>query len=604
MKKSAGIYIRVSTEDQAREGYSLKEQLIKLKDLCKYRDYNVFKIYEDAGISAKDTNRPAFQEMLDEVRKNNINVIVAYKLDRLTRSVRDLENLILELEKYDCALECAVDDINTSTANGRFFVRMLTVLSQLEIERVSERTKFGLVGAIKDGHIPVRKTLGFTRLDKKLVINPIEKDIITKIFDLYLKGNSYQTISNILNEENTLNKKWYDTTILKVLSNPLYKGDFISGGRNGTPVLYENVVESIISRELWEDCQFQAKKNARNYTRRNDYIFFQKIVCPHCNKIMACKAPGGTKKKYIYYQCNTCKTFVREDKLIELLLEQITTIIEYDISVRQFYAPLLKHKVENTNEVINKEIIKLKDKEIRLKEAYLDKVIDLKEYNEDKKILQIKIKDLEDKRNKEKELEQFNFTVEDIMLKRDLESIKCLVNPFYQTNFEIKWDYLNLKEKQDLIMSYIESIEVIKKDKDIEIKRINFRKTFIEEYANLFNKGAINRFLEVNANGENIQIEVCAPMTKEQINKHLERLEFNYPVAYHEIKKEKYNDHQIGLKYNRINKFNEPLKIIPILNKKGFNKIDSYVVIEVPVPPVTFVNIDKVVERWVMQYLE
>lgn len=597
MKKSAGIYIRVSTEDQAREGYSLKEQLIKLKDLCKYRDYNVFKIYEDAGISAKDTNRPALQEMLDEVRKNNINVIVAYKLDRLTRSVRDLENLIVELEKYDCALECAVDDINTSTANGRFFVRMLTVLSQLEIERVSERTKFGLVGAIKDGHIPVRKTLGFTRLDKKLVINPIEKDTITRIFDLYLKGNSYQTISNILNEENTLNKKWYDTTILKILSNPLYKGDFISGGRNGAPVLYENVVEAIISKELWEDCQFQAKKNARNYTRRNDYIFFQKIVCPHCNKILACKAPGGTKKKYIYYQCNTCKTFVREDKLIELLIEQITTIIEYDISVRQFYAPLLKHKIENTNEVIEKEIIKLKDKEIRLKEAYLDKVIDLKEYNEDKKLLQIKIKDLEDKRNKEKELEQFNFTVEDIMLKRDLESIKCLVNPFYQTNFEIKWDELNLKEKQDLIMSYIESIEVIKKDKDIEIKRINFRKTFIEEYANLFNKGAINRFLEVNANGESIQIEVCAPMTKEQINKHVERLEFNYPVAYHEIKKEKYNEHQISLKYSRINKFNEPLKIIPILNKKGFNKIESYGVIEVPVPPVTFVNVDKVVER-------
>ena len=208
----------------------------------------------------------------------------------------------------------------------------------------------------------------------------------------------------------------------------------------------------------------------------------------------------------------------------------------------------------------------------------------------------MKIKDLEDKRNKEKELEHFNFTVEDIMLKRDLESIKCLVNPFYQTNFEIKWDELNLKEKQDLIMSYIESIEVIKKDKDIEIKRINFRKTFIEEYASLFNKGAINRFLEVNTNGENIQIEVCAPMTKEQISKHIERLEFNYPVAYHEIKKEKYNDHQISLKYNRINKFNEPLKIIPILNKKGFNKIDSYGVIEVPVPPVTFVNVDRMAE--------
>ena len=173
MKKNAAIYCRVSTEDQAREGYSLPEQQEKLKDLCKYRDYNIYKIYEDAGISGKDMDhRPAFMEMLQDVRDGKIKVIVAYKLDRVTRSVRDLEILITELEKYNCALECAMDDINTSTANGRFFVRMLTVLSQLEIERVSERVKFGMVGAIKDGHIPVRKTLGFMRDGKKLVINP------------------------------------------------------------------------------------------------------------------------------------------------------------------------------------------------------------------------------------------------------------------------------------------------------------------------------------------------------------------------------------------------------------------------------------------------
>lgn len=166
-----------------------------------------------------------------------------------------------------------MDDINTSTANGRFFVRMLTVLSQLEIERVSERTKFGMVGAIKDGHIPVRKTLGFMRDNKKLIINQAESEIVERIFDLYLKGNSYQKISNIFNEENVLNKKWYDTTIQKILANPLYKGDFISGGRNGTPVLYENVVEPIISKKLWEDCQEQSRKNTRNYTRINDYLY-------------------------------------------------------------------------------------------------------------------------------------------------------------------------------------------------------------------------------------------------------------------------------------------------------------------------------------------
>jgi len=241
---------------------------------------------------------------------------------------------VIDIEKHGCALECAMDDINTGTANGRFFVRMLTVLPQLEIERVSERTKFGLVGAIKDGHIPIRNCLGYTRIDKKLVIDPNEKEIVERIFDLYLKGNSYQTISNLFNEENILNKKWYDTTILKILSNSIYKGDYISCKTKGTPVLYENVAPAIISKELWEDCQVQARKNQRNFTRRNDYIFFQKIECPNCKRIMACKAPGGSKKKYIYYQCNDYKTMIREKDLIELLLNQILTLIDEDKKIR------------------------------------------------------------------------------------------------------------------------------------------------------------------------------------------------------------------------------------------------------------------------------
>lgn len=150
-KKIAGIYIRVSTEDQAREGFSLGKQEEKLRQLCKYKDFEIYKIYKDAGISAKN------------MKAGKLNYIVAYKLDRVTRSVRDLEVLISTLEQYHCYLICDRDDVNTSTANGRFFVRMLTVLSQLEIEIVSERTKFGLNGAIKAGHIPGKVPLGYYR---------------------------------------------------------------------------------------------------------------------------------------------------------------------------------------------------------------------------------------------------------------------------------------------------------------------------------------------------------------------------------------------------------------------------------------------------------
>ena len=259
--KNAGIYIRVSTDDQARAGFSLPEQKEKLLSLCEFKGYNVFKVYEDAGISAKDMeHRPKFQEMLNDVKTGKINYIVAYKLDRVTRSVRDLEELINILEKYNCYLVCDRDDVNTSTANGKFFVRMLTVLSQLEIEIVSERTKFGLNGAIKSGHIPARALLGYKHIDKKLVPDSLTKDIVIRIYNLYFEGKSYYNIATIFNEEQVLGKtNWKDTGILRIISNEVYKGDYVHGKRTNHPTLYKDVVEPIISKEMWENCQVQKK---------------------------------------------------------------------------------------------------------------------------------------------------------------------------------------------------------------------------------------------------------------------------------------------------------------------------------------------------------
>lgn len=288
-KKIAGIYIRVSTEDQAREGFSLGEQEEKLRQLCKYKDFEIFKVYKDAGISAKNMkDRPAFQQMLDDMKTGKFNYIVAYKLDRVTRSVRDLEVLISTLEQYHCYLICDRDDVNTSTANGRFFVRMLTVLSQLEIEIVSERTKFGLNGAIKAGHIPGKVPLGYYRdIDKTLKVDVTTKDIVLRIFELYLEGKSYQSISNILNQEKVLspnNKKWCDSTIDRIINNKIYMGDYerYKYDTDKETELFVDVVPPIITRAMWEEVQKQKEKNQRSYCRNRVYIFFQKLVCPTC----------------------------------------------------------------------------------------------------------------------------------------------------------------------------------------------------------------------------------------------------------------------------------------------------------------------------------
>ena len=287
--KKAGIYIRVSTEGQAREGFSLGEQEEKLRQLCKYKDFEIFKVYKDAGISAQNMkDRPALQQMLEDMKAGKLNYIVAYKLDRVTRSVRDLEVLISTLEQYHCYLICDRDDVNTSTANGRFFVRMLTVLSQLEIEIVSERTKFGLNGAIKAGHIPGKVPLGYYRdKDKTLKVDVTTKDIVLRIFELYLEGKSYQTISNILNEEKILspnNKKWCDSTIDRIINNKIYMGDYerYKYDTDKETELFVDVVPPIITRAMWEEVQKQKEKNQRSYCRNRVYIFFQKLVCPTC----------------------------------------------------------------------------------------------------------------------------------------------------------------------------------------------------------------------------------------------------------------------------------------------------------------------------------
>lgn len=109
-EKIAGIYIRVSTEDQAREGFSLPEQKEKLEYFCKMKDYKIYKVYCDAGISAKNDKRPAYQEMINDVKNHTINVIVALKLDRLTRSVFDVEKLMGIVNEYDCDIDCMADD--------------------------------------------------------------------------------------------------------------------------------------------------------------------------------------------------------------------------------------------------------------------------------------------------------------------------------------------------------------------------------------------------------------------------------------------------------------------------------------------------------------
>ena len=167
--------------NKQENGFSLPEQKERLESFCKFKGYEIVDYYQDAGISAKTGNkRPAFDELLQDIKDKKCNTIVVLKLDRLTRSVADWEKILTFLEENEAFLDCANDDINTTNANGKMISRILTSVSQQEIERTSERTKIGLAGAIKVGHVPCIKWnqlifIVFTvvfRWNSKLVLFP------------------------------------------------------------------------------------------------------------------------------------------------------------------------------------------------------------------------------------------------------------------------------------------------------------------------------------------------------------------------------------------------------------------------------------------------
>lgn len=477
--KSAGIYIRVSTFDQAREGFSLGEQEERLKEFCNFKRYNIYKVYQDAGISAKNDKRPAYQEMIEDVKKGNINVIVALKLDRLTRSVYDIEKLMKFVNDYECDIDCMADESNTTTSNGRMVMRIMTSVSQNEIEKCSERTKFGMAGAIKNGHIPNRTGLGFKRKNKKLVPDPLTKDIIVRIFDLYLEGKSHQAIANIYNKEKVLGKtNWYDSTIQKILSNELYKGDYVNGKRTKHPTYYENVIEPIVSKEKWESCQYQKLRNARHYERTATYLFTNKLKCSKCGNFLGGHATTKTNgKKYYYYKCNTCKTYFNEIDIEKELKAFMLELAKQDDLINNYYTPFIKSKLEDKTEDYKKEIKDLDKQLDRIKTAYIKGVVKLEDFDKEIKHIEYQKSDLEKRQKEQKQYELLSFTLNDLLIIQDMQEIEFYTNPDVLNN----WSNKSKEEKQKIIGKYIDNITIEKKNNKFEISNIEFRKNYLED---------------------------------------------------------------------------------------------------------------------------
>ena len=571
-KKKCGLYMRVSTEDQAREGFSLPEQKERLEAFCKFKGYEIVDYYEDAGISAKTGNhRPEFERLKDDIKAKRINTIVALKLDRITRSIYDWENLMTFLDENNAYLDCVNDEINTTSANGKMISRLLMSVSQNEIERTSERTKVGMAGAIKNGHIPHKVPLGYKHEDRKLVIDYSTKDIVVRIFELYYNGLSYKKISNLFNEEKVLGRdNWRDSTIVTILENEIYKGDFVHGKRTNHPTYYEDVVEPIVSKEMWEDCQVQKKKNSKSYQRTLTYLYLQKLRCSKCGRILGGKATTKKNgKSYFYYYCSDCKIEFKEKLINDYFNQFIAELIEYDEVVNQFFLPMIKQKFDEPREQLEKEINNQRNKLERIKKAYINGVFELKEYNEEKKIVEKAISELETKLDTTDSVEELRFTPKDILLKRDIDFInKIKIDKEYQARNRI-WNDYTREEQAELIMKYVDDIELSLVGTEIVVKQINFRETICKPCKELFDKGYIDTIKPAIFGNVLGNIRFSNYLSEEEFGEVIMRLRQYYDVGYTEATY--YLDKQMFY-FNFVEDNSAIVRVFPL---KDYYKLDS-----------------------------
>ena len=566
-----GIYPRVSTEDQSRFGFSLDEQEESLKRLCEWKGYKIYKVYREEGVSAKSMNRPKFQEMIQDMKDGKINKILVYKLDRLTRSIQDLETICKLLEEYKCDLESECEEINTSTPTGVFFMRMTTILAQLEIERTSERTKFGLMGAAKKGHFSGKAPIGYRKINKELVIDEVESEVVKDIFKSYLSGLSVCTITKQLNEKNALNRNWRTTTIDRMLSNYIYAGNYQHRKRiqNEETILLEDVCPAIIDKHDFELVQKQKEKNLKNYTRKHTYVYMQKIICSKCNKIMGgSSTTSKNKPTQIYYKCNCCNTRINEKKIEQPLMLFLNDMLDYYLLIDKNYKSFFHEDLTIEIKRYEKILKDLNTKLQRIKNAYLNSNIEQDDFINEEKSIKMQIEETKIKLNNLNNADENLNHKDDLRLYNNLFQLEKVKYKSYYVRKNGLWNKLTKEQKAELITKYIDSIEIEKNKDEIIIKKININKKEIQNIGYMFRSDCFD--MAVNINDRDVILS--NEKTKEDITKYIESLSKFYKIAPITIEKDKLD---IGSLSN-----NSLLQIIPNKKEDKFEK-DRYTLLQI-----------------------
>lgn len=366
------LYTRVSSDEQAKHGLSLAAQLETLQAYAKQNKLHIVDVYTDEGISARKPykKRPEFMRMLSDVEAGKIDLILIIKLDRFFRNVGDYYEVARILDAHNVAWIATEEEYDTTTANGRLYLNIRLSMSQDEADRDSERIHFVFEGKKQRGEVLTGTyPLGYAIENKHLVIVPDEAEKVKAIYRRYIDCHSIGGTARWARE--VLGLDYSPDTIRKMLKNRVYRGE-----RHGLKDFCEPIIERGLFSRVQELLLSRSQRNSGN-SSKNIYLFAGLLRCAECGASMH----STTTKGHKYYRCRKAETYhacahdrrVREDYIENWLLTNLTTEME-------------KYNSDIRARSVNRTLIdtaKIKRKMEKLKELYLDDMIDIELYQRD-----------------------------------------------------------------------------------------------------------------------------------------------------------------------------------------------------------------------------
>lgn len=434
------IYTRVSTQEQNLNGHSIHEQKRKLISYCEINEWEQYEVFTDGGFSGGSTKRPALQQLFNKL--DSFDLVLVYKLDRLTRNVRDLLEMLERFEKHNVSFKSATEVFDTTTAIGKLFITIVGAMAEWERETIRERSLFGSRAAVENGKYIREQPFMYDNVDGKLVPNEYVKHI-DYIIDKFKKGVSANEIARLLNgkKKPPKIKKWNRQTIIRLMKNPVLRGHTKYG-----KMFIENTHEPVISENDYLKVIDVIENRTHRSKVKHHAIFRGVIQCPQCNSKLHLYAgtikPKNSKaynvRRYTCDKCHRDKTVgnisFNESEIENKFIEEL---FEMDLNRFEVHKPQQQlNNLENDEE-------KIKKQRTKLLRAYTMGYVEEEEF----KTIMDETQRLLDDLKKEEEPE----VIEEISEKQ-IRSI---------SNFIVEgWKKLTTEEKEKLILSTVKKIDI------------------------------------------------------------------------------------------------------------------------------------------------